>query len=38
MPEERKQNFAEIDRGSCYNPKEWSEKFLDDKGAFYDGS
>ena len=38
MPEERKQNLPEIDRGSCYNPEKWSEKFLDDKGAFYDVS
>ena len=38
MPEERRQNLAETDRGSYYNQEEWLEEFLDDKGAFYDGS
>ena len=36
MPEERTQNLAETDRGSFYNQEEWV--FLDDKGAFYNGS
>ena len=31
MPEKRRQNLAE-------NQEEWLEEFLDDKGAFYDGS
>ena len=38
MPEERRQNLAETDRGSYNNQEEWLEEFLDDKGAFYDGS
>ena len=38
MPEERRQNLAETDRGSYYIPEEWLEEFLDDKGAFYNGS
>ena len=38
MPEERRQNLAETDRGSYYNQEEWVEEFLDDKGAFYNGS
>ena len=38
MPEERKQNLAETDRGSYYNQEEWLEEFLDNKGTFYDGS
>ena len=37
-PEERRQNLAETDRGSYYNQEEWLEEFLDDKGAFYNGS
>ena len=37
MPEERRQNLAEADRGSYYNEEEWLEEFLDDKGAFYSG-
>ena len=36
MPEERRQNLAETDRGSYYNQEEWLEEFLDDKAAFYD--
>ena len=28
MPEERKQNLAEIDRGSCYNKEEWLRRIL----------
>ena len=38
MPEERRQNLAETDRGSYCNQEEWLEEFLDDKGAFYNGS
>ena len=38
MPEERRQNLTETDRGSYYNQEEWLENFLDDKGAFYNGS
>ena len=38
MPEERRQNLAETNTGSYYNQEEWLEEFLDDKGAFYDGS
>ena len=34
LSEERRQNLAETDRGSYYNQGKW----LDDKGAFYDGS
>ena len=35
MPDERRQNLAETDRGSYYNQEEWLEKFLGDKGTFY---
>ena len=35
MSEERRQNLAETDRGSYYNPEEWFEEFLDGKAAFY---
>ena len=38
MPEERRQNLAETNRGSFYNQEEWLEEFLDDKGAFYNSS
>ena len=38
IPEERKQNLAQTERGSYYNQEEWLEEFLDDKGAFYDAS
>ena len=38
MPEERRQNLSETDRGLYYNQEEWVEEFLDDKGAFYNGS
>ena len=37
MPAERRQNLAETDRGSQYNQEEWLDKFLDYKGAFYNG-
>ena len=36
MPEERKQNLAETDRGSYYNQEKCLEEFLNDKCAFYD--
>ena len=35
MPEDRRQNLAETDRGPHYNQEEWLEEFLDDKGAIY---
>ena len=38
MPEERRQNLAETNRGSYYDQEEWLEKFADNKGAFYIGS
>ena len=38
MPDERRQNLAETDRGSFFNQEEWVEEFWDDKGAFYNGS
>ena len=38
MPEERRQNLAETNRGLFYNQEEWVEEFLDYKGAFYNGS
>ena len=38
MPEERRQNSAETDRGSHDNQEEWWEEFSDDKSAFYNGS
>ena len=34
MPEKRRQNLAETDRGSYYNQEEWLEEFSDDKFAF----
>ena len=36
MPVKRRQNLAVTDRGSCYK-EEWLDKFLDGKGAFYNG-
>ena len=38
MPEEKRQNLAETDRGSYYNQRECLEEILGDKGAFYNGS
>ena len=38
MPEERRQNFTETERGLYYNQEKWVEDLLDDKGAFYNGS
>ena len=35
VPDERRQNLAETDKGSYYNQEGWLEEFLDDKGAFY---
>ena len=37
LPEERRQNLSETNRGSFYNQGEWVEEFLDDNGAFYNG-
>ena len=37
MPIKRRQNLAEIDRGSYYK-EEWLEELLDRKGAFYNGN
>ena len=34
MPVKRRQNLAETEKGSYYK-EEWSEEFLDSKGAFY---
>ena len=34
MPEERRQNLAETNRGSYYNQEKWLEKFLDVKVHF----
>ena len=34
MPNERRQNLAEKDRGSYYNQEEWLEEFSDDKLHF----
>ena len=36
MPKEK--TIAEIDRGSYNNQGEWWKEFLDNKGAFYNGS
>ena len=38
MPEERRQNLAETDRGSYYKQEKWLEAFLDRKSAFSNGS
>ena len=38
MPAKKRQNLPETGRTSYYNEEEWLEEFLDDKGAFYDGS
>ena len=38
MPEEKRQNLGETDKGSYFNQEEWLEEFLDDKGAFYNGT
>ena len=37
VPVKRRQNLAEIERGSYYK-EEQLEEFLDSKGAFYNGS
>ena len=34
----RRQNLAETNRGSYYYKEEWLKEFLDNKGAFYNGS
>ena len=38
LPEGKRQNLAETDRGSYCNQEEWLEEFLGDKGVFYNGS
>ena len=38
MPEGRRQNLAETDRGSYYKHKELLEAFLDNKSTFSNGS
>ena len=38
MTEEKRQNLTEIGRGSYYNQDEWLEEFLDNKGAFHNGT
>ena len=38
MPEERRQNLAETDKGLYDKQEEWLEAFLEDKSAFFDGS
>ena len=38
MPEERRQNLAEMEKGSYYNQEQWFEEFLDNKSAFYNSS
>ena len=38
MPEERRQNLAETDRGSHYKQEECLEAFLEEKSAFSNGS
>ena len=35
MPEEKRKNLPEADRGSYYNREESLDKFLDNKGQFY---
>ena len=37
MPVKRRQNLAEIDKGSYYK-EEFLEEFLDSKGAFCNGN
>ena len=34
----KRENLAETDRGSCYNHDECLEEFLDNEGAFFNGS
>ena len=38
MPEERRENLTETDKGLYYNQDEWLEEFSDDIDAFYNGS
>ena len=35
MPEEKRKNLPEADRVSYYNREESQDKFLDNKGQFY---
>ena len=37
MPVKRRENLAETEKGSYYK-EEWLEKFLESKGAFYNGN
>ena len=37
-PVKKRQNLAEKDKGKYYNKEECLEEFLDDKGAFCNGS
>ena len=38
MPEKKRESLAETDSWSYYNHEGWFEKFLNGKGAFYNGS
>ena len=38
ISEERRQSLAETDKDRYYNQEEWLDEFLDNKGAFYNGS
>ena len=38
MPREKRQNLAEAGKRSYYNQEDWLEEFLDNKGAFYNGT
>ena len=38
MPEKRRQNLAETERGSYYNQNECEREIADNKGAFYNDS
>ena len=38
MPGEKRHNLAGTGKGLYYNQEEWLEKFLDDKGEFYNGT
>ena len=38
MPEKRKHNLFETDRGLYYNQEKWLQEFLYNKVAFYNGS
>ena len=38
MPEEKRKNLAETDKGQYFSKAEWLEEFLDDKSAIYNGT